>query len=257
MEEKRDRPLNCATAIMALLPISVIFTVFGQASSFFYYDSTKVGKERVYELSFSVPDIGDIVYLLLSIAPVILFALYIFRFYSKGKATIIVPIVFGLLAVESIVPCFFYDSDVIIAQLLLACLLLVMPYTLALISALKGFYKKRYVIIAMSICLLLKVIELMNFFSSSHYYIEKSMWMYLFVIPMHIFGTCAFCFAMLLFALKNRIPYLLALSPEKEKAKIGKMRPEQALELLNYKLEANMITQEDYQAQRADIISKL
>lgn len=255
MEEKRNRPLNCATAIMALLPISVIFTVFGQASSFFYYDSTKVGKEWVYELVFSVPDIGDIVYLLLSIAPVILFALYIFRYYSKGKATIIVPIVFGLLAVESIVQCFFYN--VIIAQLLLACLLLVAPCTLALISALKGLYKKRYVIIAMSIGLLLEVIELMNFFSSSHYYIEKSMWMYLFVIPMRIFGTSAFCIAMLLFALKNRIPYLLALSPEKEKAKVGKMRPEQALELLNYKLEANMITEEDYQAQRADIISKL
>ena len=35
------------------------------------------------------------------------------------------------------------------------------------------------------------------------------------------------------------------------------MTPEQSLRLLNDKLELGMITEEEYQAQRADIISKL
>ena len=58
--------------------------------------------------------------------------------------------------------------------------------------------------------------------------------------------------AMLLFALKNSMSLMT------ENPKINnKMSPEQSLLFLKEQLELGMITEEDYQAQRNDIISKL
>ena len=62
---------------------------------------------------------------------------------------------------------------------------------------------------------------------------------------------------MILFGLNNRIPALVSLSPEKERQKTEKMTPKQSLRFLKYKLDLGMITEEEYQAQRAEIISKL
>ena len=83
------------------------------------------------------------------------------------------------------------------------------------------------------------------------------MYLYLFTSPMSVIGSSTLYIALLLFALKNKIPSVLALSPEKEKARAEKMNPEQTLKLLKDKLDLDMITEEEYQAQRADIISKL
>ena len=46
-------------------------------------------------------------------------------------------------------------------------------------------------------------------------------------------------------------------SPEEEKKNAKKMDPEQALIILKDKFELGMITEEEYQTQRAKIISKL
>ena len=80
------------------------------------------------------------------------------------------------------------------------------------------------------------------------------MYLYLFTKPMGIIGTAALYIALLLFGLNNRIPALVYLSPKKKKEK---MTPEQSLRLLKDKLDFGMITEEEYQAQRAEIISKL
>ena len=62
---------------------------------------------------------------------------------------------------------------------------------------------------------------------------------------------------MLLFGLKNRIPAILYASHQKEKRNDEKINPEHALILLKEKFELGMISEEDYQAQRVDIINKL
>jgi hypothetical protein len=74
---------------------------------------------------------------------------------------------------------------------------------------------------------------------------------------MGIIGTAALYIALLLFGLNNRIPALVSLSPEKERQKTEKMTPEQSLRFLKDKLDLGMITEEEYQTQRAEIISKL
>ena len=89
------------------------------------------------------------------------------------------------------------------------------------------------------------------------YYIEASMYLYIFTYPLSIIGSTLLYISLLLFGVKNKIPSVIALSPEKGRARAEKMNPEQALKLLKDKLELGMITEEEYQAQRANIISKL
>ena len=89
------------------------------------------------------------------------------------------------------------------------------------------------------------------------WYLEEGLYLYLFTWPICVLGTIAFYIALLLFALKNRIPAIISASPEKEKKNAEKMNPEQALRVLKDKLDFGMITEEEYQAQRAEIISKL
>ena len=128
---------------------------------------------------------------------------------------------------------------------------------LAVISALKGFNKKVFIIISMSVCLLYETLSLLEMFAFMEYYVENSRYLYVFTSPMGIIGAISLYTALLLFGLKNKIPSVLSLSPEKEKARAEKMNPEQALKLLKDKLDLDMITEEEYQAQRAEIIGKL
>ena len=72
-------------------------------------------------------------------------------------------------------------------------------------------------------------------------------------MPCSILGQISFYLSLFLFAINNRIPTIMIASPEREK----KMSPEQSLQLLKDKLDFGMITEEEYQAQRAEIISKL
>ncbi len=61
------------------------------------------------------------------------------------------------------------------------------------------------------------------------------------------------------FRLFQKVIYFLAISGiiSNEKKIAEKLSPEQALRLLNDKLDFGMITEEEYQAQRNEIISKL
>lgn len=261
---KKNKSLKCGSEIKVLSIISLICTILSCISYFFYYDSDYINGEFVdIGLTFMFPHMFDLISLLLTIAPIILLVLYIFKFHSKLKATVLVPIIFGVFALNTIFSFWFgygHFGYSYYGNFLFHCILnlpILVCSVLAVISALKGFNKKIFIIIAMAVCLLYEALSLISIFSSMYYHIEKSRYLYLFTSPMSIIGSITLIVALLLFALKNKIPSVLALSPEKEKARAEKMNPEQALKLLKDKLDLDMITEEEYQAQRADIISKL
>lgn len=258
---KKNKSLKCGSEIKVLSIISLICTILSCISYFFYYDSDSdyINGELVdIGLTFMFPHMFGLISLLLTIAPIILLVLYIFKFHSKLKATVLVPIIFGIFGLNTIFNFWFgYGYH---GYFLFYCILnlaIIVCSVLAVISALKGFNKKIFIIIAMAVCLLYEALSFISVFSSMYYDIEKSRYLYLFTSPMSIIGSITLYVALLLFALKNKIPSVLALSPEKEKARAEKMNPEQALKLLKDKLDLDMITEEEYQAQRADIISKL
>lgn len=261
---KKNKSLKCGSAIKILSIIALVCTVLSCISYFFYYTSEGIDGEWV--MTFRFPDFVSLISLLLAIAPAALFVLYIFKFYNKLKATILVPIIFGLFALEFLESSLkfliiayedFHAITVIFFRYYGISLLVFVACILALINALKGFNKKGFIIIAMSVCLLYEAESLIRFFSSMYNYIEFSRYLYLFIWPMSIVGQSSLYIALLLFGLKNKIPSVISLLPEREKARAEKMNPEQALKLLKDKLDLDMITEEEYQAQRTEIISKL
>jgi uncharacterized membrane protein len=136
-------------------------------------------------------------------------------------------------------------------------LLIIVPFVLATISALKGLSKKSFTIIAFVISLLVCAISIIATLSNIGYYLRSECYICAVAYPCSILGTTFLYISLFLFAINNRIPTILTPSPEHEKKTAEKMSPEQSLRLLKDKLDFGMITEEEYQAQRAEIISKL
>lgn len=234
MNQINQRTLSYKTPVLLLSIISLVFTVLGCITDFLYYNSFS-------RFTISFFSVFILISFLLYIAPCVLFLLYIIKFYNEFKATVIVSVIFGLIAVT---PLFLGFGS------LLFDILIIVTFTLAAISALKGFSKKIFLIIAIVAGLFVEFMKAINII----WYIKYDLF-YFFNHFSYIIGTTTFYIALLLFGLKNRIPALLSTSPEKKPS--GKADPEQALRLLKDKLDFGMITEEEYQAQRAEIIRKL
>lgn len=230
--QKKQRTLSYKVPILLLSIISLVFTVLCYIA-YFKYDFSSV---------------FDLISLILYITPCVLFLLYIIKFYNEFKATVIVPLIFGLIAVSPLFYCIIdmiYKYNIYFISLLFDILIIV-TFTLAAISALKGFSKKIFLIIAIVAGLFVECVSFLGFLNIIFFHPTRFS---------NLLGTITFYIALLLFGLNNRIPALLSTSPEKEPS--GKADPEQALRLLKDKLDFGMITEEEYQAQRAEIISKL
>ena len=240
--------------ILALSIVALIFKALSCISFFVTY--TGSWKEG-YELSFQFPAILQLFSLVLGVLPYILLVLYIQKFHNEFRATIIVPIIFASIAA---LPLLSIINNIIYGYAFSGIIMnLITPiaFALATISALKGLSNKTFIIIPTVAGLALNLLSLIGTFSNFSYYISFGMFLYVFTVPASIICASALYVALLIFGLKNRIPTILSVSPEEEKKNAEKLSPEQALRILKDKLELGMITEEDYQAQRADIISKL
>ena len=128
-------------------------------------------------------------------------------------------------------------------------------FIVVLLDALKGMTNKKLITIVMLIGIVSEIPHILMFFSNLGWYISDQRYLYLFTVPMSILGYIGFYISLLLFGVKNKIPALIMSSSVKKAD--GKISPEQSLKLLKDKLELGMITEEEYQVQRAEIISKL
>lgn len=255
----KSKTLKCKTPITIFSLISLVCILLSRITYFVTYTGDYVDGEWVYESIVRFPTLFEILFLLADIVPCILLVLYILKFHKEFKAKIFMPIIFGafvfsglLIIAKSIVYRFPYD---IMSYIIYLAQIIV--FSLATISALKGFSKKLFPVISLCVGLVIEAYFALNFFKNISWYIEDSMFLYLFTNPMGRIGFISLFIALLLFVLNNKILPILTVSPEKEKKNAKKMNPEQALRLLKDKLDLGMITEEEYQTQRAEIISKL
>ena len=230
-----QRKLNYKIPIDILSFVSLIYAVLAEIASLFNYVDDK--------LTFGFISVALLIRLVVTLAPYVLLVLYISKFYKKSKADILVPIIFGLIAINLII--YFSPSN----------LLRSIAFLFAMFCALTGFSNKRLFIIAMACGLLFEFISIIETFRFILWYIESRYYLYIIDLSIRTLGTVALYIALLLFGLKNEIPSIISIAPKK--ARIGKMTPEQELRLLKEKLELDVITEEEYQDQRAEIISKL
>lgn len=244
------------TPIIILSIVALVFIIISSITYFVDYDYIKYGE---YEMNIVFPPFVSLISLIIGLAPIVLFLVYIFKFHKDFKAAICVPIVFGLIAFN---PIYNIISNRIMGygfhfEYLISSLLSSAPFVLAIISALKGFSKKSLTIIAFSVSFIICVFSIIGIFLNIGYYLSNELYITLITSLCGILGTISFCISLFLFAMNNRIPTLLTFSSEHENKNPEKMSPEQSLKLIKDKLDCGIISEEEYQAQRADIISKL
>ena len=241
-----ERKLNCKTPITVLALIALIFAVFNSLTYFAYDTYYEINGVDVQEIIFSFPSIFGLISWVLMLAPKVLLVLYVFKFSQECKGAVIVPAIFACVAVN-------YLWDFIISFLgtgfafiiyFITGVIMTIVFALATISALKGIPKKILIIIPIALDLILTLSNITHIKFYDIMGIAESAW---------FVASITFGVALLLLCLKNRIPSVLAA----RKTKTEEMKPEQALKQLKEKFDLGILTEEEYQAQRAEIISKL
>lgn len=254
--------------------LSIVALVFKALSSIYYfttYESVwRDGYEISSKLSFQFPNIlqlSNIIplfFLVLDVLPYILLVIYVQKFHKEFKATVVVPVIFASIAIVhllNLIINIIYGYGFIGSIInLITSITLAITFALATISALKGLSNKIFIVIPTVVGLVSNLLSLIGTFYNFSYYISSGSGMHLYSFTFDtssIIASFALYVALLIFGLKNRIPTILSLSPEEEKKNAEKMTPEQALIILKGKFKLGMITEEEYQTQRAEIISKL
>ena len=257
---KNNISSKCDFTIKILSIISLICTAFSCVSYFFYYNR--------YELSFSFPNFISLISLILTMLPVIFFILYIHKFYNKFKSSILVPIIFTLFPLGIL--CKFIDSlNTFYTEMpyvrwlkfliiyAFGFVFVVCIFGLLIISAFKNFTNKILFVIGMSGWLLVQIVSLIRTISNIEYYITNSQYHFIFSSSVNYIGITLLYIALFLFGLNNKTASFNSILHLNEKTHLGKNDPEIALKLLKEKLELDIISEDEYQVQRAEIIRKL
>lgn len=228
--------------------MALAFTIFSCISYFFYYTKNE---EAIYVLKFNFPYFARLLTMLIELTPFILFILYQFKFYKALKAKCIVPIIFGLLAFKLLPIVFLMIEEGGFAVLL--AILFIIAFIAAILGVFTGIKNKLFAIIYMSFCILFYTFQLINISHDFYFYIKYSMYMYIFTDLLKYLGGVLLCTSFIVFIVKHKIPPIFVKKQKKEKM----IDPEQALKLLKDKLELGIITEEEFQTQRAEIIKRL
>ena len=160
------------------------------------------------------------------------------------------PIAFGLLTASSLyvlITAILGHSTIpyTVINLLLTC-----AYILALVNSFKGFTIKALTWVACCLVWLVSFVYLMDLFSAYSYYTEHNFHLYVWTDAGNALTLDLLGYWLLLFGLKKTA------SPKKKKNE-EPLDTEEALRLLQEKLELGIIDNVEYQLQRADIIAKI
>lgn len=249
--------LTCKTSIFALSLVALACTCLSFSEYFMYY-------EDYPELAFRFPSFFEIVFFILNIAPSLLLIFYVKKIFKTPKRVVTIPTIYATIAITPafsfIVDTIAYDRPIrfilrYFQKELLFGLAIVVSYTLITIFALNGRLKKRWVLLSATVGLIMGLSLIIDVLLSLIQLHEGDIaYLYVFADLSAGIGTVILHLALLLFGLKAKIPAIIHLV---NPIKVKSSSPEQELKLLQEKLDLGIITEEEYQAQRAEIINKL
>lgn len=205
-------------------------------------------------------NVNVLIFGLLTAAPSVLLVVYLTKFHKNLKATGIVPVIFGLVilyefwAIWNLLKHFsrrYYIFDIFMLTRFVFEIVRTVSFIAVLSNVLKGMTNKKLITIAMLVCIVSKIPNTLYCFSD----LIMDRDLYSFTSLMPVLVDISLYMSLLLFGVKNKIPALITSSIIK---KVGSENsPEKSLKLLKDKLELGMITEEEYQTQRMEIIKKL
>lgn len=248
---EKENTLQCRNQLIALASVALVGTVLGCLKYFIYYDYYS----RTWVSLF--PGILPLLVMFCAISIPTAALLYFVKYQDKKATDIAVLLVFIAVAVSGIVLGLsgilsyrdalyaYYNSGS--GQLAMSILAMAVC-ALGCIGTFNSGEAQKYVIVLPIAGLVTSV------FSAVSFAIELRDWastLYIFANVMEVIATVAFYSSFLLFCLKNRIPAGSFFVPRKAKT------VEQALAVLEDKRKLGIITEEEYQAERAKIIASL
>lgn len=235
--------------------IALVFELLQISLCFFYCIGDK--------FFFNMPSVDSLVVYLFAIAPFVLFFVYVIACHKKYKASFLIPLVYILLlagAVNNIINCIVMGFSLSFYGVFMH-MLLIIAYVFAIISgfkAFKGTVAKVFIIISMSLCILKWIIATVHGIPTMENIIRQEQYYFL---TLEILSTPAPIFlyvATLLLGAKNTLRP--ASTPARIEAKPTQDRTVsagEALRSLNEKYEKGLISEQDYEAQRATIVKFL
>lgn len=275
--------INLFNLISSYLPSSLLRMNF--SFEYFVRLFTSVHSPKMIE-NFTSSMISSTISVISGILPVVLFLVYIAFFYKKSKATALLPITFGIIAILQVVTIIKITISVIGSIItifstgsitLINVIVLIGSYTinvifgictiavvvLLLIGSLKGFVNKPLVIIPCALCIgahlivglgfnlfliILNVVYLITTFGTYHLANLLSQ----FCGFTSSFGGILFWGAILIFVAKNYVPEIIPMS-DANLASLIKKNPKKAKDILTMRYESGKLSEEDYNARISEI----
>ena len=270
---KAQGTLKCKKTLMILSSVSLICIIISSIQNFFTQYVYPYENGTYYKETVIIPqNILSVLTLLLKLAPAVLLVLYVFWLHKKAKSKIIIPIILG--AISLYFPLYYlneymmywyvnwFDIEELIHYFInrlgsdfpipLLHVFITITFALSIISALKGLTNKVMLIIATALGLAAELFRFIGIIRDMDFFLHYQLYLAIFLVICEIIGFILLYISILLFGLKNRPP-----AKEKERSKRKPLSPEKELRALNEKLELGIITQEEYQSQRAEIIRML
>lgn len=161
-------------------------------------------------------------------------SIYFKKYINRADVSIIVSAVFIILTFSYIEKSLLYLPHIsycITEFNVISCFLMVVVFVLATISVLKGLPKKIYVILALSIGIILKFVNLVGYLFSIGDLIKGGMYLYILTNPLGIIAEGILYLTLLVFFRNNKTPNVF--QNTFKKAKIS--TPEQELRALKEK----------------------
>jgi len=194
------------------------------------------------------------------LAPMILLFVYLTRFHQNHAAPILVPVIFALTALNLFTGHYFPPISIFFGFGTFVMRLLTLPFfVVSIVSSLKGLHKKKISMKKILICILFEMLSIIMLFVEMPDYIRARMYLPLAADALEIFGAISFFIVFLRFIKNNTIPVILKPPRDDESEAIGLSSEDAAarLTLLKEKLELDIITQDEYDLQRAKILRQL
>lgn len=229
--------------------IAIMFAILGCLSIF-------VGYDEYDDAFFRFPNLKNFVYILMTLTPGALWLIYLLNFFEKLKHSVLVAIVFSIFTIGGLYTISDFSFAFAPVFRLLFNVSAIVIAVFAIKSALKGLWNKTPIKVAMIFRILLEVLFLIIYCEDFSYFV-RSRWLYLFSFLFGSLGNIGLSLALLLFSLKTKIPVVIT-----ERKKISAQNSsidtaEYNLKDLQNKLDFGMISEQEYEEARKEIIRNL
>ncbi len=252
-----QRKLNCKEYIIPLLIDSVLCVLVGCIR---YFICSVLYPSMEYEVFWinKLPLISW-VYMALEFLPAVLFLFYATLCYQRCKAAVLFPVVCAIIAARlgvDIYYDFIYFFEHYFRIRAIIDVIQFITFILLTVSVAKGLKDKKYVIIASVVGLLWQSCVLYYSFSVISELPDVFVIKFENIVSLiSMIANILLYIAILLFGINNNIPELI--NVKKKSKKINNMPPEELLKILKEQYELGKLTEQEYQAGKADVVSRL